>query len=45
MSAIVWAVIWLTIGAACSETIRAFYRKISKGRFFGPVPGKDTEGK
>jgi len=41
MADILWAAVWITVGATFSETIRAFYRKVSKGRFFGPVPASE----
>lgn len=47
MADILWALVWLLVGATFSEAIRATVRKVTKGRFFGPVPGKDkppTEG-
>ncbi len=45
MADIVWAAIWVLVGATFSETIRAFVRKVTKGRFFGPVPGADDQPK
>lgn len=39
---IIWAAIWILVGATFSESIRAVVRKVTKGRFFGPVPAKDT---
>lgn len=37
-----WGGIGVLIGAIFAETVRAGIRKVTKGRFFGPVPGKDT---
>lgn len=33
--------IGIAIGATFAEAIRATWRKVTKGRFFGPVPAKD----
>jgi hypothetical protein len=41
LGAIFWAGVWMVVGATFSESIRAIIRKVSKGRFFGPVPAKD----
>ncbi len=37
--------IGVALGAIFSESIRAAWRKITKGRAFGPVAGKDTDAK
>lgn len=42
ISFVFWAVVFMIVGAIFSESIRAIIRKISKGRFFGPVTAKDT---
>lgn len=42
---IIWFGIGVLAGATFSETVRAFVRKVTKGRFFGPVPGKDETTK
>lgn len=43
MSDLLWAIVWLVVGATFSETIRLFIRRITKGRFFGPVPDPKTD--
>ena len=37
--------IGIVIGAIFSESLRAGWRKFTKGRAFGPVAGKDTDAK
>lgn len=41
MADIFWAAVWIVVGATFSETIRAGIRKVTKGRFFGPVAAKE----
>lgn len=43
MADLLWAIVWVVVGATFSETIRAFIRKVTKGRFFGPVPAADDK--
>lgn len=38
---LIWLSIGVAIGVTFSEGIRAAVRKWTKGRAFGPVPGKD----
>lgn len=38
---IFWTLVGIAIGVTFSESIRAVVRKVTKGRFFGPVPAKD----
>lgn len=33
---------WVLLGATFSEAIRAFVRKVTKGRFFGAVPASKS---
>lgn len=41
MGDIFWACVWILVGATFAESIRAGVRKITKGRFFGPVAGDE----
>lgn len=45
MADLLWAIVWVVVGATFAETIRAFIRKVTKGRFFGPVPVGDDKPK
>jgi hypothetical protein len=40
---IFWAAVWILVGATFSESIRAVIRKVTKGRFFGPVPASEPD--
>lgn len=42
---LVWIAVGMAIGATFAEGIRAVWRKWTKGRAFGPVPGSDQDPK